>query len=205
MHQLMFLRFKAWGSDKIQTKIGRDDFTQITFPMNHQQSSRSEDEPLCLGLLAGVPVSLLLQFPPDCRMEQIFGNFKTVPNSIFSDKPRIYKPARKWMPASLLNTSNFYGGPDGQPTPEGLLVRFFGILLESLGENKLFPCRYTAPDGLFYLRHNETAFLCKYKPRHYCIIPKDGRSSSFGHEPAFGIGLHSEGQLSKLAGLKIQL
>jgi hypothetical protein len=42
----------------------------------------------------------------------------------------MYEPAHKWIPASLLNTSNFYGGPDGQPTPEGLLVRFGGILLE---------------------------------------------------------------------------
>ena len=52
MHQLMFLRLKAWVSDKVRAEIDRDDFTQMTFPMGHRQSSKSEDEPLCLGQLA---------------------------------------------------------------------------------------------------------------------------------------------------------
>jgi hypothetical protein len=195
IHLLMFLRLKAWREDKEEGKIeiGRHDFTQMAFPMHYRQSSKAEDEPLCLGLLAGIPASFLLTIPPDCRMEQLFGQFKTVPSEIiFSTKERIHKPARKWIPTSLLNSSNFFGGPDGQPTPDGLLVRFGGMLLGPLGDNKLFPCRDTSPDGFFYLKYGETTFLCRQKVIHYCIIPEDQREALFGHEPEYGVHLHSD-------------
>jgi hypothetical protein len=116
--------------------------------MHYRQGSQVKDEPLCLGLFAGIPPSFLLQLPPDDRMEQVLGKFNNVQgNIIFPEELQIQKPARRWILTSLLNSSNFYGGPNAQPTPDGLLVRFGGMLLGPLENNKLFPCREMSPNG----------------------------------------------------------
>jgi hypothetical protein len=98
-------------------------------------------------------------------MEQVFGKFNNVQgNIIFPEELQIQKPARRWILTSLLNSSNFYGGPDAQPTPDGLLVRFGGMLVGPLENNKLFPCREMSPNSLFYLQHGEITLLCKTRP-----------------------------------------
>jgi hypothetical protein len=167
---------------------------EMVLPMQYLSSSKAEDEPLCLALLAGALISAFLQFPPDCRMEQLFGQFSGVPgNIILSEKSRINKPAQKWIPLSLLDRWNLYSGPAGNTTPDGLLVKFPGIVLGPLDNNKLFPCRYTSPNGLFYLKHEDHTALYKYKTKNYEIIPEEKRreDGSFGHNPAFGIEQHS--------------
>ncbi|KAF2193402.1 hypothetical protein K469DRAFT_712157 [Zopfia rhizophila CBS 207.26] len=187
MDRLMFLRINAWNLRKMEEMraAGQFSFNQMAIPMNYRASSKAEDEPLCLALIAGVSVRGLVQIPPDERMEQLFGQFDKIPgNIIFTEKQRIHKPARKWIPKSLLNSSNFYGGPPGQPTPDGLIVRFGGILLGPVGDNSLFPCRYTAPEGLFYIKHKDSWILCKFKAKHYQLIPQQGADDGY-HRSGF--------------------
>lgn len=126
-------------------------------------------------------------------MEQPFGKFSEVPcNITFSERSRINKPARKWIPLSLLDGRNLFGGPPGNPTPEGLLVNFPGMIFGPLGHSKLFPCRHASPNGLLYLEYKDHTALYKFKTKNYQIIPEENRGGdgSFGHNPDFGIERH---------------
>jgi hypothetical protein len=80
MNRLMFLRIYAWNSKKMNTlrESGQLDFEQMAIPMNYRASSKAEDEPLCLALIAGVSVRGLMQIPAEQRMEQLFGQFDEV-------------------------------------------------------------------------------------------------------------------------------
>jgi hypothetical protein len=92
----------------------------------------------------------------------------------------------------LLNSSNFYGGPRGHPTPNGLLVRFGGILLCSIEENLLFPCRHTTPKGLFYLKLSESWILCKFQAKHHHLIPEQKTGDSYHKSEYEYLKLHSD-------------
>lgn len=45
-------------------------------------------------------------------------------------------------------------------------------MLASECEQILFPCKHTAPEGLFYIKHDQTWMLCSFKPKHYGLIPQ---------------------------------
>lgn len=80
MNRMLFLRINAWNEVKMAEKraAGRYSFGQMAIPMCYRASSKTEDEPLCLALVAGVSVYGLLQIPPEERMEQLFGQFDEV-------------------------------------------------------------------------------------------------------------------------------
>lgn len=195
IYRLATIRLNAWSGAKELAERDELDFNKMTLPMQYRSSSKADDEPLCLALLAGLPVSAFLQFAPDCRMEQLFGQFPEIPGDIiFSERPRINKYARRWIPSSLLDGRNLYGGPPGITTLDGLLVTFPGIILGPSGDNTLFPCRHISPDGLFYLKYEHHTAMYKLVTKNHQRIPEEnkGEDGSFGHDPAFGISQHSD-------------
>ena len=196
LDRLVPLRIEAWSKndDEEPRDLGLVQFIRMVLPMQNRSSSKAEDEPLCLALLAGAPVSAFLPIPPDERMEQLFGNFAQVPgNIIFSEKVRINKYARRWIPTSLLDSQNIYSGPPGTPTPDGLIVTYPGIVLGPYGDYKLFSCRHTSPDGIFCIKYPDRIASYKFTTRSYQIIPEERRGDgSFGHDPVFGIHTHSD-------------
>lgn len=48
----------------------------------------------------------------------------------------------------------------------------------------MFPCRHTAREGLFYIEHESAWILCKFKPKHYQLIPEQADGGSY-HRSGF--------------------
>lgn len=80
MNRMLFLRINAWNEAKMAERHAAGDFSfsQMAIPMHYRASSKAEDEPLCLALLAGISVPGLMQVPPEERMEQMYGQFDEV-------------------------------------------------------------------------------------------------------------------------------
>lgn len=82
---------------------GRDRLVRIILHLQARQTTKEEDEPVCLATLMGVD---LLKFPGLPSLEQIFGDLPELPEDlIFAPGPRLPARGWRWAPSTFLSQS----------------------------------------------------------------------------------------------------
>lgn len=132
----------------------------VTAPLRWRQTSRTEDEAVCIAACLSRPLENLTQISsPEERMQNLLGSFREVPsNVIFLRRKRIQRLGSRWMPTSFLGGGRHAQLPSvetqvaGKVTSKGLVVELPGVLLMSPIQSVTCPLKDSRIQENFYIK-----------------------------------------------------
>jgi hypothetical protein len=97
------------GATESQSHIEK--FKAITRAIEHCNTSKTEDESICIATLLGVePTALLHEHEPQRRMQHLYQSLGEIPTRILSQPgPRLSQQGYSWAPSSFLRRNNALG------------------------------------------------------------------------------------------------
>ena len=125
----------------------RRDISRLGQGLKNRQTSKPEDESICLGTLLGIDIEPMLNKSSEGRMKYLFQSVDRIrPAIVFSDGPRIEEDGFRWAPLSFLRPEMHPREPGFHPGrgmyaerhDRGLLVNFDGFLLPEPPVSNIF-------------------------------------------------------------------
>jgi hypothetical protein len=151
----------GWATYRRLTEhYGQGDISGLGQGLKNRQTSKPEDETICLGTLLAIDIQPLFCKSGQDRMKYLFQSVDRIrPAIVFSDGPRIEEDGFRWAPLSFLRPERHpqepgYHGRNlwAERHHLGLLVNFDGFLLPEPPVRDVFTI---AASEQFYTVHLE--------------------------------------------------
>ena len=97
--------------------------------LNGRNTSKGEDEPICIANLLGIDVQPMLEMDPETWMLSLLLTYShLIPSGIiFGNKPRIQRPGCRWAPLSLMQPDFNWSGKAERVTANGIYAYYSAL------------------------------------------------------------------------------
>lgn len=104
-------------------------FLWMLLILNARNTSKGEDEPICIANLLGIDVQPILEMDPETRMLSLLLTYShLIPSGIiFGNKPRLQRPGCRWAPLSLMQPDFSWSGKAERVTEDGIYAYYSAL------------------------------------------------------------------------------
>lgn len=108
---------------------GSKRFYWMLLVLNARNTSKGEDEPVCIGNLLGIDVQPMLEMDHESRMLSLLLTYShLIPSGIiFGKKPRVQRPGCRWAPLSLMQPDFSWSGTTERVTEDGIYASYCAL------------------------------------------------------------------------------